>query len=113
MLNLMLNQLAPISNPKNEKPKSSFTLIALFHLKNNLIKKRFFLFSKTFWTVRKLLPNRSEAEKLACSDKKVLLSNLVPSLASFYIRTKSRLKNRVTTVHLLPCKTNSFVRLCF
>ena len=40
--------------------------------------------------------------------KKKLLSNLVPSAPSFYIRTKSRLKNRVTTVHLLQCKTNFF-----
>ena len=36
--------------------------------------------------------------------------NLVSSVSSFYIRTKFTLKNRVTTVHLLQCKTNfSFI----
>ena len=31
----------------------------------------------------------------------------------FYIRPKSRLKNRVTIVHQLQCKTNLFICLCF
>ena len=41
MQNLMLNRLAPISNPKNEKAKSSLVcpfLIALFHFETYLIK---------------------------------------------------------------------------
>ena len=61
----------------------------------------------------KFLPTRSEAEKLACLDKKNLLSNLVLRVPSFYIRTKSKLKNRVNTVDLLKCKTNLFIQLCF
>ena len=88
-------------------------LIALFHFKTNIIKQRFFLFSGPFRTVGKFLPSCSEAEKVACSDKKKLLSNLVARVPSFYMRTKSRLKNRVTTVHLLQCKTNVFICLCF
>ena len=42
-----------------------------------------------------------------------MLRNVVPGIPSFYIRIKSRLKNLVTTVHLLQCKTNFFIRLCF
>ena len=42
-----------------------------------------------------------------------MLSNLVPRVPCFYIRTRYRLKNRVTTVHLLQCKTNFFIRQCF
>ena len=38
---------------------------------------------------------------------------LVPRVSSFYIRMKSRFKNRVTTVHLLQCKINSFLCLSF
>ena len=45
--------------------------------------------------------------------KKKLLSNLVSGVPSFYTRTKSRLKYRVNIVHLLQCKTNFFIRLCF
>ena len=41
------------------------------------------------------------------------LINLFPRVPSFYIRTKFRLKNCVTTVHLLQCKTNFFTHLCF
>ena len=44
--------------------------------------------------------------------KKKLSSNLVTRVPSFYIRTKSKLKNRVTTVHLLQCKTNVFICIC-
>ena len=52
-------------------------------------------------------------KKLACSDKKnILLTNFVLRIPSFYIRTKARWKNRVTTVHLLQCKTN-IIRLSF
>ena len=42
-----------------------------------------------------------------------MLSNLVPRVPSFYVRTKSRLKNSVTAAHLLQCKTNFFIRLSF
>ena len=37
--------------------------------------------------------------------------NLVPSVPSFCTRTKFRLKNRVTTVHLLQFKTNFFIHI--
>ena len=37
--------------------------------------------------------------------------NLIPSVPSFYIRTKFRLKTRVNTVHLLQCKTNFLIHL--
>ena len=105
------------TNFKSQKWKSKKLvcpfLIALFLFETNLIKQRFFLFSAPSWTVGKFLPTRSEAEKLASLDKKNLLSNLVLRVPSFYIRTKSRLKNRVNTVHLLKCKTNLFIQLCF
>ena len=39
--------------------------------------------------------------------KSFLLINLVPALPSFNTETKLTLKNRLTTVHLLQCKTNS------
>ena len=42
-----------------------------------------------------------------------LLINLFPKVLSFYTRTKFRFKNGVTTVHLLQCKTNFFIHLCF
>ena len=45
--------------------------------------------------------------------RQLLLRNVVPRIPSFYIRIKSRLKNLVTTVHLLQCKTNFFICLCF
>ena len=68
----MLNRLAPIFYPKNEKPKSSYALFwsSFFHFETNLIKQRFFLFPGPFWTLEKFLSSRSEAEKLGCSDKK-------------------------------------------
>ena len=111
MQNLILNRLAPISNPKNEKPKSWY---ALFHFETNLIKQRFFLFFRPFWAVGKFLLSRSEVEKVACSEKKLfsLATRLPPRVPSFYIRTKSGLKNLVTTVHLVQCKTNFFNLLC-
>ena len=110
----MLNRLAPISNTKNKKTKilACTFLIALFHFEANLIKWRFFLFSGPFWTVKKILPSRSEAEKISLFRQKIffLLSNLVPRLSSFYIRTKSRLKNGVI---FSQCKTNFFISLSF
>ena len=60
------------------------------------------------------LPSWSEAEETSLfRQNKNLLSNLVPRVPSFYIRTKSRLKNRVTTVLLLQCKTKYFICLSF
>ena len=50
-------------------------LIALFYFETKLIKKRLFLFSSSFWAVVKFIPRRSEAEKLACSDKYFCLAN--------------------------------------
>ena len=111
----MLNRLAPVSNPKNEKVKRSKTLVcpflvALFHFETSLIKV--FPFSETILDSGKFLPSWSEAKKLAGSDKKIILRiNLVPSVPSFYTDTKFRLKNRVTTVHLLHCKTNFFIHI--
>ena len=108
--------MAPISNPKNEKAKSSYALLylSLFILRPIQLNK-FFLFSRPFWTVAKFLPCRSEAEKISWFRHFFffLLINLVPRVLPFYIRTKFRLKNRVTTVHLLQCKTNFFIHLSF
>ena len=42
-----------------------------------------------------------------------MLSNLLPRVPPFYIEAKSRLKNCITTVHLLQFKTNFFIHLCF
>ena len=106
------------TNSKSQKWKTKkFAcpfLIALFYFETNLIKYWFFVFSGPVWTAGKFFPSWSEAEKLACSDKKnFLLRNLLPRVLFFYIRPKSRLKNRVTIVHLLQCKTNLFILLCF
>ena len=60
--NLLLNWLALISNPKNEKAKSSY---ALFHFETNLIKYRSFLFSGPFWTVWKFCKD-VQTKKLLC-----------------------------------------------
>ena len=60
---LILNRLAPILNPKNENPKIALPfLIALFHFETNLIKQKFFLFFRQFWTVASFLPNWSETQ---------------------------------------------------
>ena len=89
-------------------------LVAFFHFETNLIKKTFFLFSGPFWTDGNFFLSRSEAEQLAGSDKKTFwLTNLFPRVPSFYIWTKFRLKNHVTTVYLLLCKTKLFIYLCF
>ena len=64
--------------------------------------KGFSLISRPFWTVGKFLPSWSEAEQVINPDKKIfLLINLVPKIPCFYIWTKFRLKNPVTTVHLV------------
>ena len=77
------------------------------------LKKGFSSIQDHFGQLGIFFSSRSEAEKLACSDKKKFCSNLVPKVSSFYIRTKSILKNRVTAVHPRQCKTNFFIRLCF
>ena len=61
MQNLMLNRLAPISNPKmkNQIARVLFYNV-LFHFETN-----FFPLSGQFWKVGKFLSSRSEAEKLA------------------------------------------------
>ena len=83
---------------KNQKARIPF-LVAFFHFETNLIKKRFFLFSGPFWKDGKFFLSRSEAGQLAGSDKRFFwLTNLFPRVPSFYIWTKFRLKNHVTTV---------------
>ena len=42
-----------------------------------------------------------------------LLINLASRVHSFYIQTKFRLRNRVTTEHLLQCKINIFIHLFY
>ena len=72
------------------------------------------MFSGPVWTFWKFLPSRSETKQLGGSDKIVFFAyQPIPRVPFFYIRTKFRLKNRVTTVHLLQCKTNFFIHLCF
>ena len=114
--NLMLNRLTPVSNPKNEKAKSVYALFKLlfFILIPTWLNKGFYFFPDYF-EGGKFLPSRSEAKTKNWFRQKNIFSliNLVPSVPSFYIRTKFRLKNRVTTVHLLQCNTNFFIRLCF
>ena len=64
--------------------------MALFHFETNLIEWRFFLFSNHFEQLANFF-------QLPCLDKNMSLPrNLVPRIPSFYIRTKSRLKTRVT-----------------
>ena len=93
MQNLMLNRLAPISNSKNKKGKSLYALPQ---------------FLGNFFQV-----SLKEKNQLVLTNKIFLLIILIPRVLSFYIRTKFRLKNCVTTVHLLQCKTNFFIHLCF
>ena len=88
-------------------------LIALFHFKTNIIKQRFFAFPGHFGLLGNFFQVGPKQKKKPVQTKKKLLSNLVARVPSFYMRTKSRLKNRVTTVHLLQCKTNVFICLCF
>ena len=53
-------------------------------------------------------------EQLAGSDRFFFsLINLVPRVPSFYVWPKFRLKNRVTTVHLLQCKKISSLIYAF
>ena len=85
---------------KKQKVHMPFSSCFFFHFETNLIKFCF-------------LPG-SEAERLPGLFKIFFfLINLVPRIPSFYIRIKFRLKNRVTTVHILQCKRNSFIHLCF
>ena len=70
MQNLMMNRLAPISNPKHEKRKKLVCLfpIAIF-LRPISLNKGFFLFSGLFWIVGKFLPIQSKAEQLGAVHK--------------------------------------------
>ena len=100
MQNSMVNRLAPISNPKKQQARMLFSN---FYFETNFVKWRFFLFYRPFWTVGKFPLSQSEAAKLAGSDKEkhFCLSNSFQgfhSKSSFYILTKFRLKNCVTTV---------------
>ena len=61
----------------------------------------------------KFLPSRSEAEKLACSDKKIFDQHPCSKSTFLLYTEKNRLKNHVTAVHLQQCKTNFFIRLRF
>ena len=75
-----------------------FSFWGYFNQVNDLL---FFQAIFDSWTVW----NQVKAEKLAGSDKKkFLLIDLVPRVPSFYIWKKFRLKNRITTVHLLKCQ---------
>ena len=70
MQNSILNRLAPISNPINEKRKNLVCpfLIALF-LRPISLNKDVFLFSELFWIVGKFLPIQSKAEQLGAVHK--------------------------------------------
>ena len=104
MQNLIMNRLAPISNEmKNQKTRMHFSNgpFSFWDQFNSM---------KVFPLFQTIL---NSFFQLPCSDKKMSLpSNLVPRVPSFYIRTKSRLKTPVTTVHLLQCKTNVIIGLC-
>ena len=67
---------------------------------------------KVFPLFRTILDGSEISSNYPAQIKKTLLSNFVPRVPSFYIWTKSRLENHVTTVHLLQCKTNFIIRLC-
>ena len=54
-----------------------------------------------------------QKNQLVQTKKIFLLINLVPRVPSFYIRTKFRLKNRVTTVHLVQLKQISSLIYAF
>ena len=110
--NLMLNRLAPVSNPENGKAKSSY---ALFWLIFFILRPRFFLFSRPFWTIGNFFQVCLNQKNWLVQTKKIFFSliNLALSVPSFYIRTKFRLKNSVITVHLLRCKTIFFIHLLF
>ena len=111
--------MAPISNPKNEKAKSSYALLylSLFILRPIQLNKSFSFFPGHFGQLRNFFHVGLKQKKLAGSDIFFffffLLINLVPRVLPFYIRTKFRLKNRVTTAHLLQCKTNFLNHLSF
>ena len=115
MQNLVWTRLAPISNPQKRKSKKlvcSFPFV-LFHFETNLIKLRSSRFSRPFWTAGKFLQSWSDTIISWFRQKFFLLSNLIPRVPSFYVQTKFRLKNWITIVHLLQCKTNFFIHLCF
>ena len=116
MQDLMLNQLAPISNPKNKKVK---TLYAFFEWPFFIFRTN--EFNKGFSFFPTILDGWEDSFKLVWFKKLswfrqkfcFLLINFVSRVPSFYIQTKVRLKNRLTTVHLLQCKINFFIYVCF
>ena len=60
---------------------------------------KFFPILQTIWTVGKFLPNRSEAEKLAGSDKKKNIFAYQPrSKGTFLLYTEKISLNRVITM---------------
>ena len=78
------------------------------------LNKGFFFFPDHFgqWEISpKLVWNRKIS--WLRQKKTSSLINLVPSVPSFHICTKFRLKSPVTTVHLLQCKTKFFIHLRF
>ena len=106
MQNLMLNRLAPISNEmKNHKTRMHFSNSPFSFWDQ-------FNWIKVFPLFRTILDGWEISSNYPVQTKKSLLSNLVPRVPFFHIWTKSRLENRVTTVHLLQCKTNFIIRLC-
>ena len=141
MQNLMLNRLAPISIPKNEKLVCSQKARMFFSNRPFWFWEQFnpyrpnpgqsekiklnFYFHTSLWCLKIVFPLfRAILDSWEISSKSVwsrkinlfrqnifLFSNLLPRVPSFYVRRKSRLKNRVTIVHLLQCNTNLFIRL--
>ena len=110
----MQNRLSPISNHKMKKQKARMTFsnhLFLFWDQFNYIKV--FPLFRTNLDSWKISSESVWSRKISmCRQKKFFLSNVVPRVSSFYKWTKSRLKYRVTTVHLLQRKTNFFIRLC-
>ena len=109
----MLNRLAPVLHPKNGEAKSLYPLFQLlfFILRPIRLNKGFSFFPD--WTVGNFLQVGLNQKNQLVQAKKISLINLVPSVPSFYVRTKFRLENCVTTVHLLQRKTNFFIHLRF
>ena len=87
--------------------------LPFFILRPIWLNEGFSTFLKTILD-RQFLPSQSEAENLPDSEKKNFFCLSTSLLINFfYMWTKFRLKSRVTTVHLLQCKTNFLIYLCF
>ena len=110
MQDLMLNRLASIPNPPSKKKKKLACpiLVALFHFETS----GFSSFPDHFAQLRNFFQVSLNQNNWLVQTIFFLLINPVPRVPSFFIRTKIRLKNRLTAVHLLQCKTN-FLHLCF